>query len=110
MLVVFGVGALKLFDQAFIVSHGTGGPDYSTYTGVLYIYLEAFHSDEFGIAAAAGIVLFVVIFVLTMVQRLTVGRRRPHERRVRAGQREHVRRSPARAAERSRGRRSSTLL
>jgi multiple sugar transport system permease protein len=74
VLVVFTVGALKLFDQAFLVSHGTGGPDYSTYTPVLYIYLEAFHSDEFGLAAAAGVVLFVVIFTLTLIQRLTVGR------------------------------------
>src|SRR5262249_18480992 len=31
VLVVFGVGALKLFDQAFIVSNGAGGPNYSTY-------------------------------------------------------------------------------
>jgi multiple sugar transport system permease protein len=74
VLVIFSVGALKLFDQAFLVSHGTGGPDYSTYTPVLYIYLEAFHSDEFGLAAAAGVVLFVVIFALTLIQRLTVGR------------------------------------
>jgi multiple sugar transport system permease protein len=74
VIVVFGVGALKIFDQAFLVSHGTGGPDYSTYTAVLYIYLTAFHSDEFGLAAAAGVVLFVVIFVLTLVQRFTVGR------------------------------------
>ncbi len=77
VLVVFGVGALKLFDQAFLVSHGTGGPDYSTYTAVLYIYLTAFHSDEFGLAAAAGVVLFAVIFVLTLVQRFTVGRPEP---------------------------------
>jgi multiple sugar transport system permease protein len=74
VLVVFGVGALKLFDQAFIVSGGAGGPNYSTYTPVLYIYREAFHVFDFGIAAAAGIVYFVIIFVLTFVQRLTVGR------------------------------------
>jgi ABC-type sugar transport system permease subunit len=74
VLVVFGVGALKLFDQAFIVSAGAGGPNYSTYTPVLYIYREAFHSFEFGIAAAAGVIYFVIIFGLTVIQRLTVGR------------------------------------
>jgi multiple sugar transport system permease protein len=74
VLVVFGVGALKLFDQAFLVSGGAGGPNYSTYTPVLYIYREAFHVFDFGIAAAAGLVYFVIIFVLTVVQRLTVGR------------------------------------
>jgi len=74
VLVVFGVGALKLFDQSYIVSGGSGGPNYATYTPVLYIYREAFSNFDFGVAAAAGIVYFVIIFVLTVVQRLTVGR------------------------------------
>jgi multiple sugar transport system permease protein len=74
-LVVFGIGALKIFDQAFIVSNGTGGPNYATTTAVLYIYRVAFHSFQFGVAAAAGMVLFAIIFVLTIVQWLTVGRR-----------------------------------
>lgn len=74
VLVVFGIGALKVFDQAFIVSNGTGGPVYSTYTVVLYIYNEAFHAANFGVAASAGVVLFVAIFLLTLIQRATVGR------------------------------------
>jgi ABC-type sugar transport system permease subunit len=72
--VVFAIGALKVFDQAFIVSQGTGGPNYSTLTAVLYIYLKAFGSLEFGYAAAIGVVMFVVIFLLTLVQRATIGR------------------------------------
>jgi len=71
---VFGIGALKMFDQSFIVSNGTGGPVYSTYTPVLYIYTEAFKSANFGVAASAGVVLFVAIFILTLIQRATVGR------------------------------------
>jgi multiple sugar transport system permease protein len=74
VLVVFGIGALKLFDQAFLVSGGTGGPNYSTYSAVLYIYLKAFRSFEFGVAAAAGVFLFAVIFVLTLLNRFTLGR------------------------------------
>lgn len=74
VLVVFGIGALKVFDQAFIVSGGTGGPVYSTYTAVLYIYNEAFKSANFGVAASAGVVMFVAIFLLTLIQRATVGR------------------------------------
>jgi multiple sugar transport system permease protein len=74
VLVVFGIGALKIFDQAFIVSNGTGGPQNSTYTGVLYIYLKAFHGSDFGIAASAGVVMFVAIFLLTVIQRATIGR------------------------------------
>ena len=74
VIVVFGIGALKIFDQAFLVSGGTGGPNYATYTAVLYIYLQAFKSFAFGLAAAAGVVLFIVIFLLTLVQRATIGR------------------------------------
>jgi len=73
-LVVFGIGALKLFDQAFIISGGTGGPVYSTYTPVLYIYIKAFHESDFGVAATAGVIFFVAIFLLTVIQRATVGR------------------------------------
>jgi len=74
VLVIFGIGALKIFDQAFIVSSGTGGPNYSTYTAVLYIYLKAFRSFEMGVAAAAGVFLFAVILTLTLLNRVTLGR------------------------------------
>jgi len=76
VLVIFGVGALKLFDQPFLVSGGSGGPNYSTMNPILYIYTKAFASGaaDFGHAAAAGVVYFVIIFVLTVVARLTVGR------------------------------------
>jgi multiple sugar transport system permease protein len=74
VIVVFGIGALKLFDQAFIVSSGTGGPNYATTSIVLYIYLQAFKSLAFGYAAAIGVVTFIVIFAFTVIQRATVGR------------------------------------
>src|SRR5919201_6257276 len=67
VIVVFGIGALKLFDQSFIVSQGTGGPNYATTFGVLYIYLQAFRSLAFGYAATVGVAMFVVIFLLTVI-------------------------------------------
>jgi multiple sugar transport system permease protein len=73
-LVVFGIGALKLFDQSFIIGGGSGNPNYATMTPILYIYNQAFANYDFGVAAAAGVVYFVIIFGLTIVQRLTVGR------------------------------------
>jgi multiple sugar transport system permease protein len=74
-LVVFGIGALKLFDQAYLVGNGySGAPNYATMYPVLYIANAAFGVFDFGLAAAAGVVLFVLIFGLTVVQRLTVGR------------------------------------
>lgn len=72
--VVSVIGCLKVFDQAFIVSGGSGGPAYSTLTAVLYLYRSAFASFDFDYAAAIGVVLFVVIFLFTLVQRLLFGR------------------------------------
>lgn len=76
-LVVFGIGALKLFDQNYIVSGGTGGPNYSTETPILYIYQQAFLNSDFGVAAAAGVVFFGLILLLTIAQWLTLGRQDP---------------------------------
>jgi multiple sugar transport system permease protein len=74
-LVVFSIGALKLFDQAFLVGGTNGGPQYATMTPILYIYSQAFGGiANFGVAAAAGIIYFVILFGLTVVQRFTVGR------------------------------------
>jgi ABC-type sugar transport system permease subunit len=68
------VGCLKVFDQAFIVSGGSGGPNYSTLTAVLYLYQVAIQNVDFGYAAAVGIALFVLIFTITLVQRLLFGK------------------------------------
>jgi multiple sugar transport system permease protein len=68
------IGCLKLFDQAFIISGGKGGPAYSTETAVLYLYQTAIFDSQWGYAAAIGIVLFLIIFLFTLVQRLVFGR------------------------------------
>ena len=72
--VVSIIGAMKIFDQAYIVSRGTGGPAYSTYTIVLDIYNTAIKDAQLGLAAAMGVVLFVVIFLLTIIQWAFFGR------------------------------------
>jgi multiple sugar transport system permease protein len=72
--VVSVIGALQVFDQAFLVSGGSGGPNYSTLTVVLYLYRTAIRDVQFGYAAAVGIALFVLIFTLTLIQRLLFGR------------------------------------
>jgi ABC-type sugar transport system permease subunit len=74
-LVIFGIGALKLFDQPVLIGSGfSGAPNYSTMYPIVYIANAAFGVFDFGVAAAAGVVYFVLIFGLTIVQRLTVGR------------------------------------
>jgi ABC-type sugar transport system permease subunit len=72
--VVSIIGAMKVFDQNYIVSKGTGGPDYSTYSIVLYIYNTAIKDAQLGLAAAAGVFLFAVIFLLTIIQWAFFGR------------------------------------
>jgi multiple sugar transport system permease protein len=72
--VISVIGCLKVFDQAFVVSGGAGGPAYSTMTAVLYLYRTAINDVDFGYAAAMGVVLFIIIFVFTGVQRLLFGR------------------------------------
>ncbi len=72
--VVSIIGAMKVFDQNYIVSRGTGGPDYSTYSVVLYIFNTAIRDASLGLAAAAGVFLFAVIFVLTIIQWAFFGR------------------------------------
>ena len=72
--VVAVIGALQVFDQAFLVSNGSGGPNYSTLTVVLYLYRTAIADVRFGYAAAIGIALFVLIFTLTLIQRLLFGK------------------------------------
>jgi multiple sugar transport system permease protein len=68
------IGALKLFDQAFIISTGSGGPAGSTMTGVLYLYRVVISEFNFGYGAAVGVVLFLIIFSLTAIQRMLFGR------------------------------------
>ena len=63
------IGCIQVFDQAFIVSGGTGGPQNATLTAVLYIFDEGLTNQFYGRAAAAAFVLFVVIMLATFVVR-----------------------------------------
>jgi multiple sugar transport system permease protein len=69
-IVVMGViGTFQLFDQSYIFSAGSGGPNNSTLTVVLLIYQYAFKSLDMGYAAALALMLAAVIMVTTLIQR-----------------------------------------
>ncbi len=69
-IVVMGViGTFQLFDQSYIFSAGSGGPNNSTLTVVLLIYQYAFKSLDMGYAAALALMLAAVIMAVTLVQR-----------------------------------------
>ncbi len=67
------IGALQLFDQALIGGGVNGDPNNALMTMVLYLYNAAFKQFNFSFAAAIGIILFVVIFTATLVQRRLFG-------------------------------------
>jgi multiple sugar transport system permease protein len=67
------IGALQVFDQAYIAGGSSGGPNFSTMSIVLYLYNAAFVQSRLGYAAAVGIVLFVIIFGATLIQRRFMG-------------------------------------
>jgi len=67
------IGALQLYDQAILAGGADGSPDYSLMTMVLYIYNASFRQFEFGYASAIGVILFVIIFGLTLGQRFLFG-------------------------------------
>jgi len=69
------IGALQMFDQSFIVGGTSGGPNYSPMTVVLHLFHRAFSGTaRFGYAATVGLVLFVFIFAVTLIQRLLFGK------------------------------------
>jgi multiple sugar transport system permease protein len=64
------IGTFQLFDQSYIFSAGSGGPDNSTLTVVLLVYQYAFKSlGDMGYAAALAFLLAIVILVATLLQR-----------------------------------------
>ena len=67
------IGGFKLFDQAIIAGGRGGEPSNSLTTIVLFIYRSAITDSEFGYAAAVGVVLFAIIFTLTLAQRRIFG-------------------------------------
>jgi multiple sugar transport system permease protein len=70
---VAAIGAFQVFDQAYIGGGVDGSPNNALTTIVLYLYRKAIADFEFGYAAAVGVVLFLIIMVVTLVQRRLYG-------------------------------------
>ncbi|AET59214.1 carbohydrate ABC transporter permease [Paenibacillus terrae] len=70
-VVIMGlIGTFQLFDQSYIFSAGSGGPNNSTLTVVLLIYQYAFKNlGTMGYAAALAMTLAVIILIATLIQR-----------------------------------------
>ncbi|WP_159793185.1 carbohydrate ABC transporter permease [Puerhibacterium puerhi] len=68
------ISAAQLFDEPYLLTRG--GPGESTLSVAMFIYRAAFERQQLGYAAAAGVVLFLVVFVVSQVLNrvLAIGR------------------------------------
>ena len=61
------IGSFKIFDLAYIMTGG--GPGDSTRTLVQFIYDTAFERFKMGYASAAAYIFFVILIILTLLQK-----------------------------------------
>jgi ABC-type sugar transport system permease subunit len=64
--VIVLIGSMQIFDDPQILTGG--GPANATISIVQYLYVQGISNLLFGFASAVGLFLFVVIFVLSLVQ------------------------------------------
>jgi ABC-type sugar transport system permease subunit len=78
LLIVTTIEAFKVFLHVYVLYGGTSGPNFSGMTLVYYMYLKGFSDYRMGYAAAAAYVLFLIIFVFTLIQ-MSLSRRVHYE-------------------------------
>lgn len=63
---VFGlIGVIQDYNNQLLITEG--GPGYTTYVPGYYMYVKAFTAGRMGYASAVGFVMFIVIFLLTIL-------------------------------------------
>lgn len=62
------IQAFQVFEPIFIMTNPPGGPNNSTLSMVLYLYQNGFQRFRQGYASAIAWVLFLAIFVVTIIQ------------------------------------------
>ncbi|MBW7456144.1 carbohydrate ABC transporter permease [Paenibacillus sepulcri] len=67
MLVMGTIQSMKRFTDVWLIGGTAGNPSGSLLTSVLYIYRNAFLANQMGMATAASYLLFIVIFILTVL-------------------------------------------
>jgi multiple sugar transport system permease protein len=66
------IGTFQVFDQIYVINKD-GGPAQTTLTIAYIVYMNGFRNQSMGVAAATAIILFVIIFIFTLIQRRIVG-------------------------------------
>lgn len=66
VVITMTINVCNLFQEPSVLTEG--GPEYATYTIVMYIYDLAFRYFRMGEAAVVSLVLFVLLVIITIVQ------------------------------------------
>lgn len=66
------IGSFQIFDSAFLLTKG--GPNYATNTLVYYLYQQGFTNYNFSYAGVLAYVLFLFIFIVSMIQNKVLGK------------------------------------
>lgn len=72
VLVIETIGAFQVFDAMYVMTGG--GPVRSSYSLVYFLYDSGFKYFDFGYASAIGLVLFLIVLIVSLIQRRLVGR------------------------------------
>jgi putative chitobiose transport system permease protein len=70
--IMSSIAAMKVFEEIYIMTGG--GPLHSSETLVFYIYTEAFDRLNMGYASAAGVVLFLLTLVFSLINLKVMGK------------------------------------
>ncbi|WP_308798596.1 carbohydrate ABC transporter permease [Agromyces silvae] len=67
VLVIETIGAFQIFDVVYVMTGG--GPARASYSLIYMLYEQGFKFFDFGYAATIGIALFVLVFIVSLIQR-----------------------------------------
>lgn len=62
------INSFKVFDEIYALFDGQAGPSNSALTVVYYVFNKFYGEWDFGVASAAAYVLFLIIFIFTLIQ------------------------------------------
>lgn len=71
------IAAFKVFDEVYALFGGQSGPANAGITLVYYLYRAFYEQNQYGQAAAAGVILFLIILLVTLIQ-FSISKRHVH--------------------------------
>lgn len=71
VVVISLVGSAQIFEEPYLLT--SGGPNFATLSVAQFVYRDAFQQQRIGYAAAAGVVLFVIVFIIGQVANRITG-------------------------------------